>query len=226
MQACMHDDSVRAMPIPETSSGERAYLETKSRILTGEMRGGQLLSEVEVAAQLGVSRTPVHEAFLRLAAEDLLDLLPRRGAVVVPVPPREATDLLEMRVAIEASAVRRLCRSPQPLDSLFDELTELVERQRRGADAGDVGQFAAADDAFHRRIVEVAGNAIAQRFYGSLGDRQRRMMADAVRADSTRVTLLISEHGALVDAIGRRDPEAFETTLLSHLEATYRVVLA
>jgi DNA-binding GntR family transcriptional regulator len=71
------------------------------------MRGGRLLSELEVAAQLGVSRTPVHEAFLRLAAEDLLDPLPRRGAVVVPVPPREATDLLEMRIAIEASAVRR-----------------------------------------------------------------------------------------------------------------------
>mgnify|MGYP001027199435 FL=1 len=70
------------------SSGQRAYQTTKDQILSGVVRGGQLLSEVEVAASLGVSRTPVHEAFLRLAAEDLLELLPRRGAVVVPVPPR------------------------------------------------------------------------------------------------------------------------------------------
>ncbi|MFN3006906.1 GntR family transcriptional regulator [Mycolicibacterium wolinskyi] len=207
----------------ESSSSQRAYQLTKDQILSGEVRGGQLLSEVEVAGQLGISRTPVHEAFLRLAAEDLLDLLPRRGAVVIPVPSREATDLLEMRLALETAAVRRLCRSPETVEQLFTELTELVAEQRRVA--GDTQQFAAADDAFHRRIVEVAGNSIAQRFYGSLSDRQRRMMADAARSDSARLTELVNEHGRLAEAIGRRDVAEFEAALLAHLEATYRVVL-
>lgn len=213
------------MAIQGTSSGERVYRAAKDRILSGELRGGQLLSEVEIAAQLGVSRTPVHEAFLRLAAEDLLDLLPRRGAVVVPVPPREATDLLEMRMALEVAAVRRLCRSNDSLDALFAELTELVDQQRRGAAAEDLQQFVTADDAFHRRIVDVAGNAIAQRFYSSLGDRQRRMISDAVRADSARIACLIDEHGQLADAVRHRDPQAFEAVLLAHLQSTYQVVL-
>jgi DNA-binding GntR family transcriptional regulator len=207
------------------STGQRAYQATKDQILSGEVRGGQLLSEVEVAASLGVSRTPVHEAFLRLAAEDLLELLPRRGAVVVPVPPQEATDLLEMRLALEASAVRRLCRTSEPLDALFAELTDLIGAQREGAGAGDEHRFAAADDAFHHRIVEAAGNAIAQRFYGSLRDRQRRMMASAVRSDTARAARLIDEHGRLADAIQRRDLADFETLLLAHLQTTYGVVL-
>ncbi|MBU8818523.1 GntR family transcriptional regulator [Mycolicibacterium goodii] len=208
-----------------TSSSQRAYQATKDRILSGGIRGGQLLSEVEVANELGVSRTPVHEAFLRLAAEDLLELLPRRGAVVVPVPPQEATDLLEMRLALETAAVRRLCRTPEAVDALFTELNDLVDEQRRLADTNDTRAFAAADDAFHRRIVEVAGNPIGQRFYGSLSDRQRRMMADAARSDSTRLEALIGEHAGLAAAIERRDVEEFESALLSHLEATYRVSL-
>lgn len=207
------------------SSSQRAYAATKDRILSGGIRGGHLLSEVEVANELGVSRTPVHEAFLRLAAEDLLELLPRRGAVVVPVPPQEATDLLEMRLALETAAVRRVCQSPEAVDGLFTELNDLIDQQRRVAESNDARQFAAADDAFHRRIVEVAGNPIGQRFYGSLSDRQRRMMVDAARSDSARLTALMGEHSRLATAIGRRDVEEFEAALLAHLEATYRVSL-
>jgi DNA-binding GntR family transcriptional regulator len=209
----------------KTSSSDRAYRVTKDEILRGDLRGGQLLSEVETAAKLGVSRTPVHEAFLRLAAEDLLEMLPRRGAVVVPVSAHDATDLLEMRLALETAAVRRLCRTADAIDQLFAELTDLIEEQRRGAAAGDTLQFAAADDAFHRRIVDISGNAIAQRFYGTLSDRQRRMMIDVAQADSTRLTLLIDDHSQLAAAIRRRDSEQFEAALVAHLEATYRVGL-
>ncbi|MCW2517260.1 MAG: GntR family transcriptional regulator [Mycobacterium sp.] len=213
------------MVTDQQSSSQLAYRVTKEQILSGEVRGGQLLSEVETAAQLGVSRTPVHEAFLRLAAEDLLDLQPRRGAVVVSASLQDAADLLEMRLALETAAVRRLCRTPEAVDQLFGELTELIDEQRRGAIAKDPTQFAAADDAFHRRIVDVAGNSIGQRFYGSLSDRQRRMMTDAAQRDSARLTLMTDEHEQLADAINRRDLGAFEAVLLAHLESTYRLVL-
>ncbi|MCV7207570.1 GntR family transcriptional regulator [Mycolicibacterium canariasense] len=226
MHARLHARRVGWVPVSDgDSSGQRAYQATKDQILSGAVRGGQLLSEVEVAAALGVSRTPVHEAFLRLAAEDLLELLPRRGAVVVPVPPREATDLLEMRLALESSAVRRLCRTSDTVDALFAELTDLISAQREGAAAGDEHRFAAADDAFHHRIVEAAGNAIAQRFYGSLRDRQRRMMASVVRSDTARAARLIDEHARLADAVRRRDLGEFEMLLLAHLQTTYGVVL-
>jgi DNA-binding GntR family transcriptional regulator len=214
------------MPSPATSNAQRAYDLTKGRILAGDHRGGQLLSEVEIADEIGVSRTPVHEAFLRLAAEDLLELLPRRGAVVVPVSARDATDILEMRLALESAAVRRLCRSTEASERLFADLNDLLDEQRRGAEADDRLQFAAADDAFHRRIVEAAGNPIGLRFYCSLSDKQQRMMTEAAQGDSNRLTLLIDEHRNLAAAIGRRDRDEFETALVAHLETTYRVALS
>ena len=189
------------MAIEQTPAGERAYRDTKTKILVGAVKGGQLLSEVEVAAELGVSRTPVHEAFLRLAAEDLL----------------------EMRLALEGSAVRRLCRSEAGAQAASAELAGLIAQQR-GA-AADLARFAELDDAFHRHIVDAAGNCIAQRFYGSLGDRQRRMMADAVTADRTLVDRLIADHTELAQAIDARDAASFEARLLAHLESTYEVVL-
>jgi DNA-binding GntR family transcriptional regulator len=221
MQGCYS----QRVSVDQKSNSEHVYRVTKEQILSGEVRGGQLLSEVETATQLGVSRTPVHEAFLRLAAEDLLDLQPRRGAVVVPASIQDAADLLEMRLALEVAAVRRLCRSGEALDRLFGELSGVIDEQRRGAAAQDPRHFAAADDAFHRHIVEAAGNSIARRFYGSLSDRQRRMMADAAQRDSARLTLLTEEHQQLAAAVRGRDVQAFEGVLLTHLESTYRVVL-
>lgn len=210
------------MALHDSSSAQRAYALTKEQILAGELRGGQLLSEVEVAGRLGVSRTPVHEAFLRLAAEDLLDLQPRRGAVVVPVDPGDAVDVLEMRLALETAAVRRLCHDPDAVARLSAELEDLVEEQRRSA--GDATAFAAADAAFHRRIVDHAGNALARRFYGALHDRQR-LMLNAVAADADRHARLVDEHGRLAEAIDRRDLPTFEALLVAHLETTYRVHL-
>ncbi|MCI4675849.1 GntR family transcriptional regulator [Candidatus Mycolicibacterium alkanivorans] len=109
--------------------------------------------------------------------------------------------------------------------ALFGELIELIDQQRRSAAAQDLRQYSAADDAFHRRIVEAAGNTIAQRFYGSLSDRQRRMISDVAQRNSARLAQLTDEHQQLAAAIRQRDPQSFEAALLTHLEATYRVVL-
>lgn len=210
----------------EESNSQRAYQATKDAILSGEIRGGQLLSEVEVATQLGVSRTPVHEAFLRLAAEGLLEMLPRRGAVVVAVSAQDATDLLEMRLALETAAIRRVFRTPATVDTLVADLTDLLDEQRHVATSGDKLQFATTDDAFHRRIVEFSGNSIGIRFYCSLSDCQRRMMSEAAQGDSIRMAHLIEDHRQLAAAIGRLDLGEFEATLIAHLQTTYRVGLS
>src|ERR1700759_4873918 len=86
------------------SAAERAYEKTKQAIIRGELAPGTMTSELLVGQQLGISRTPVHEAFLRLAAEGLLTLESRKGAVVRPMSPSEARDVLEMREAVEGSA--------------------------------------------------------------------------------------------------------------------------
>ena len=87
---------------------DRALDYVKDRILTGAFPGGELISEGEVADALGMSRTPVREAFLRLEAEGLLRLYPQRGALVVPVSPQEVRAVMEARLVLDQFAAGKV----------------------------------------------------------------------------------------------------------------------
>jgi DNA-binding GntR family transcriptional regulator len=211
---------------PTLPAAQRAYEVTKELILTGGLQAGALLSEGEIAERLAVSRTPVREAFLRLEAEELLRLIPKRGAVVVPVAPTEAADVLDVRMSLETGAVRRLAARDDDLGDLLADLQTSITRQQELATARDVAGFAEIDALFHRRIVEAAGNAIASRFYASLGDRQRRMTIGAVGGRPERLSTLVKEHRSLATRVRRRDAEGFARTLAAHLDNTHAVLHA
>lgn len=207
-------------------AAQRVYDLIRREILTGELRGGVLLSEVEVGTRLGVSRTPVHEAFLKLEAEELLELAPRRGAIVVPVQPGEAVDILETRHALEVAAVRRLARGPAEVREAFARTARgLLADQERLAAAGNLLDYAAADAAFHRAIVTASGNGIADRFYSSLADRMQRMTIGSVTGRIDYLDVLTSEHRQLAGLVeGAKVPE-FDDLLARHFAATHQGVL-
>jgi DNA-binding GntR family transcriptional regulator len=106
------------VPIPETtehelaprgrSAAQRAYDYVKERLLDGRFPGGTLLSENELAQRLGVSRTPVRQAFVQLEAEQLLELYPKRGALVVPVSVGEVDAVMETRMLVERFALDKV----------------------------------------------------------------------------------------------------------------------
>lgn len=199
------------------------YGHTKELIISGELAGGSLISEGEIAEQVGVSRTPVREAFLRLQAEELLQLFPKRGAVVVPLAAGEGEDVLELREALESAAVRRILRFDEDaLVRVVERLRGVVREQDVPAREGDIPAFARVDELFHRSIVAASGNAIAERFYSSLGDRQRRMAAQHLAPRARHLDVLVAEHASLVDAIADRDDGAFVDRLRGHLTATHR----
>ncbi|MCO5967420.1 GntR family transcriptional regulator [Actinoallomurus soli] len=209
-----------ADPAKRPSAAHTAYTVTKELILSGELPGGSLISEGEIAERVCVSRTPVREAFLRLESEELLALHPKRGAVVVPVSPGEAADVLELRLALERSAAERIARTGLP-DEHHARMRALLARQRALAEVADVAGFADADEAFHRCIVEASANRLAVRFYTTLGDRQRRMSISALRPRPERLPLLADEHEALLDLLRRGDDAGFASALLGHLTATH-----
>src|SRR5215216_1189136 len=101
---CMGMASVAA----KRSATDRAYDFTKQRVLDSTYAGGDLLTEGEVADALGLSRTPVREAFLRLQGEGLLRLYPKRGALVVPVSVGEIEAVIETRMLIERFALDKV----------------------------------------------------------------------------------------------------------------------
>lgn len=180
---------------------DRAYAFVKERILDGGYPGGDLLSEGEVAEALGVSRTPVREAFLLLEAEGLMRLYPKRGALVVPVSPDEVRDVMETRMLVERHTADRLARRGPDGAPVIEDLRALIARQEQLLADGDLTGFVAADRAFHHTIVAAAGNAILTRISDSLRDRQRRMVAATVARDPELPRRFVAEHRAILEAI-------------------------
>jgi DNA-binding GntR family transcriptional regulator len=210
-------------PAPDAGpAADRAYDLTKKLVLSGELPGGHLFSEGEIASRLGVSRTPVREAFLRLQAEELLRLIPKRGAVVVPVSPEEAEDVLDAREAIEIAAVRRLLRRPDLMPAAVADLRAALRTQQAHADAGDMLAFAEADEDFHRTIVAAGRNALTTRFYATLADRQRRMSMRVLGPVPERLPVVLREHGELIAVIENGDEQSFATALRAHLDGIHR----
>src|SRR4029078_7916196 len=109
----MHAPRSDAPPVPDTSAAAsgsaaaRVYAHVKERLLDGTFPGGSLLSENELSQQLGLSRTPVRQAFVQLEAEGLLELYPKRGALVVPVAASEIEDVFEARLVVGDHRARR-----------------------------------------------------------------------------------------------------------------------
>src|SRR2546422_5434437 len=109
-----------------TSATSRAYDHVKQAILDRAYPGGALLSEGEIANEVGVSRTPVREALLRLEAEGLVRLYPKRGALVLPVSPQEITDVMETRELVETFTAGRADLGPSLVAALDRLLAALV----------------------------------------------------------------------------------------------------
>src|SRR6201990_2450236 len=129
---------MKATGVSRGAAKDRAHDYVKRQVLTGAFPGGELISEGEVAAALGMSRTPVREAFLRLEAEGLLRLYPQRGALVVPVSSDEARAGGDGRLVLEEFAARKVIgRAPAARATVFERLSAQLERQRGAAAKSD-----------------------------------------------------------------------------------------
>jgi DNA-binding GntR family transcriptional regulator len=217
------------------SAARRAYTHVKARLLDGSYRDGTLLSEGAIAAELDVSRTPVREAFLQLEAEGLLELYPKRGALVVPVTAGEVADVFDARLALERHCLVRLAHDARDAGRaagggglpprLADELAATLDRQRAALADNDLAAFSTADRELHRAWVAATGNRVLLGLYDQLRDRQQRITARMLARDGSRRSLeLLAEHERIVAALTAGDGEAAAAALERHLSAARAVV--
>ncbi|WP_227980613.1 GntR family transcriptional regulator [Nocardia spumae] len=211
------------------SSAERAYREIKERILTGTLPGGELISEGEIATDLGTSRTPVREAFLRLETEGWMRLYPKRGALVVPIPSHEAEHVAHARYVVETAAVRAVSGSDRTglVETLRASLTRQHEliAQFTDSDPRVLARFATEDTDFHRGYVVAAGNPLLTGFYDSLRERQRRMNSVALHRAPMNVARIVDQHAHLAELIAAGDTATFDTALADHLSGVHQLEL-
>ena len=203
-------------PRVETAA-QRAYVHVKQRLLDGRFPGGTLLSENALAQELEISRTPIRQAFGQLEAEGLVELYPRRGALVVPISASEADDVREARELIEPFCASRATAGPD----LVAELEAAIADQERALN-GTGADFAAGDRRFHRAIVAAADNVLLTRAYDVLADRHQRVAATTVARDPSRIERFIAEHREIAAALARGDGQAASALLAAHIRAAHR----
>ncbi|MGX5732915.1 GntR family transcriptional regulator [Bosea thiooxidans] len=199
---------------------ERVYLYVREQILRGRFPGGSFVEEEEISSALGVSRTPVREAFHRLEAERFIDLLPRRGALVRQVTAQELLDLYEVRRMIEGHAISRICREEIPLPADMQAILDELERMPQD----DYFNRVELNRQFHFVMVAAVGNIVLSELYQSLGARQQRVAMTAIHTDPTRIARISREHHALIAALAEWDEEKALAILEQHLRPIVGVV--
>ncbi|WP_330338846.1 GntR family transcriptional regulator [Streptomyces sp. NBC_00557] len=195
-------------------AADRVYAHVKQGVLDRRYEGGTLLTEGELAEAVGVSRTPVREALLRLEVEGLIRLYPKKGALVLPVSAQEIADVVETRQLVEEHAARKAVPAPP---ALLERLAELLEQQKAQAAAGDLAGAAVTDRCFHAEIVRSGGNEILSRLYDQLRDRQLRMGVAVMHSHPDRIAKTLAEHEEILRALSAGDAEAAVEVVHRHV---------
>jgi GntR family transcriptional regulator, rspAB operon transcriptional repressor len=202
--------SRRRGPVPART---HAYAALHAAIVRCELVPGQKLTELELAAELGVSRTPVREAVGRLRDEGLVEIVPQLGTFVVPISPQTVREAEFIRDALECAAIREAAERATAADRA--ELEAHLELQRRATAAVDADRLRVLDDEFHELLCSLSG-------CGSLWPVVRRAKAPMDRVamlagSSPEPTLL--DHEAIVTAVAQGDGDVAEAELRRHLRA-------
>jgi DNA-binding GntR family transcriptional regulator len=183
-------------------------------IVTSRYALGEQLSEVTIAEELGVSRTPVREAFLALKAEGLVEIKPQRGTFVFHLSRAEFMALADLRLLLETGALRLAMR--EQLDRLIDALTANVEAMER-VPAGEIQAGLALDTAFHRRIIALADNPYLAEAYARIDGRIEAMRQrwQSRHGDLRRIR---ANHRMIVAAITAANGARAEEDLSLHIQ--------
>lgn len=196
------------------------YERIKSEIFDFCLLPGDRFTETEVAARVGVSRTPVREALYRLEREGYIDVSARNGWNVKPFDFTLFENLYDVRVVLELAAVRKVCEmeGEAPLQELSDAW--LVPASERVRDPQAVCEM---DEAFHQKLLIAAGNPEMARIHRDVSERIRIIR----RLDFTqqeRIDSTYDEHAAILRSVLERKPDQAGLLLRTHIEASKAVV--
>lgn len=212
-------DAVLSSSAPAATRAHRALLDA---IVSGATPPGELLTEGEVSVALGMSRTPVREAFLELERESMLRLYPKRGAIVSHLDERGLRELLDTRFMFESTAAgwiaaRHDDRSELDTALLDAALQEALAKQRVAAPDDDALAFSAADHLFHELVVAAAGNPLTTRLFGLTGPLLQRAIHSMVSRGSDVRMRVIDEHAHLASLLVAGDGAGYRDALTRHI---------
>ncbi|WP_334237601.1 GntR family transcriptional regulator [Terriglobus sp. ADX1] len=217
-------------PGPKPSVRMKAYQLIQQKIATGELRAGELLSELALSRELGSSRTPIREAAGQLLAEGLLELSPGGGLIVTQLTRQAIVDLYELREALEVFAVGRAAQNgvrpadKERLESLLAETQVLIKELKTSGsaelNAEQMKRFSVSDLGFHSLLIRIASNA---RILKVVNDTRLMMRIFAIQRSGHRrdeLERIQRHHRAILQAVLQSNPDEARRLLAEHIQAS------
>jgi DNA-binding GntR family transcriptional regulator len=181
----------------------------REAIVSGELKLGEQVSEAQLAQSMGISKTPVREALLRLKIERLVEIHPQRGTFVFRLGPDEVGQMCRFRAMVETHALREAAAHDR--EELLRELQRCLDEMKEAEDAGDVARLSRIDMDFHRQFLMCCPNDYLQASYNLI---RYQLIALRFRAP---IENAIDSHQVLVDAIARGDIDGACELLQTHV---------
>jgi len=214
----------RRLPLRRSSLVDAVYAEIRRRILDNVYPPGFQALEQALATELGVSRTPLREALIRLQKEGLVEVVPRHGVRVLPVSPTDMKEIYEILSALESLAAELAARR-RPSDAELAPLERASRDMARALEADDLDAWAEADERFHRKLVDLSGNRLLVQSVLSFWDRAHRARRFTLRLRPKPVSST-REQTALIERIRAGDPQGANELNRAHRERASRELLA
>lgn len=221
MVVVMESPSLSALIDRRLSPGSQVYAVLREHVVKGHFLPGTALSEKRLAEELGVSRTPVREALIKLSEDGLVNIVPQSGTYVAPIDLDAVYDSQLIRESLECATVFAAARKIQPEEA--EELGAILQEQRERLEAGDHEGFVGADDHMHSRLIEISGHrGVGKMVQGA------KLHLDRVRyiagEDSPHIHFVIGQHEEIIDRVINHDGRGARRAMRAHLRLVFKKI--
>jgi DNA-binding GntR family transcriptional regulator len=197
------------------SKKDLAYQFIKKKIISENLNEGELISENMLVEELGISRTPIRSALQRLELEGFLKIAPGRGAIVREMTITEASELYDLRIALETFVIKKIINLITQDD--LKALNKILQDQRKALEKGDITEGIEYDMEFHYFLIRKYKNSRIQNLFENFKDRFG-MSGYKALVHAGRSTTTLIEHEAILGALEQKDMSKAIAAIESHLE--------
>ena len=201
---------------------DRVYHRLREGILAGQYAEGEALTELGVAKELNVSRTPVREALRQLELEELVELRPNRGAIVKGISAEDIRDIYEIRSVIESMAAARA--AVEATEEELNALEETLDLTQFYLDRSNYDKLQSMDGSFHQQLYEMCKSRMLRHILTDLHNYVGRSRGASLKTEG-RAQASIEEHRAILEALRARDPQLARDRMTGHVRNTYANIM-
>jgi DNA-binding GntR family transcriptional regulator len=202
-------------------TSQQVYDDLHGKIVRGELRPGDALSETKAAETYGMSRTPVREVFWRLGEDGFLRVVPQVGTYVAPINLAAVRDSQFIREALECRAIADAARAPSP--GAIATLNEIMAAQRRSLADGNASEFFAQDEVFHRHLLLMSGRPFVWHVIAGAKAQLDRVRFLSLHEPGWQ-PMILSQHKTIAERVAAHDEAGAVAIMQTHLRTAFAAI--